>query len=103
MFTLLLRAFLRKNALQLSQVIAPKLYPSALSPQTAQSFGTFVSVPFDPFVGRTNEELLEVGESHIVETLLTNAFGYWLVSMGFFKEFVTFRVITSDILVVYTE
>ncbi|EAT41125.1 AAEL007212-PA, partial [Aedes aegypti] len=28
------RAFLRKNALQLSQVIALKLYPSALSPHT---------------------------------------------------------------------
>jgi len=31
------RAFLRKNALQLSHVTALKLYPRALSPQTEQS------------------------------------------------------------------
>ena len=71
-FTLLLRAFLRKNALQLSQVMAPKLYPRALSPQTAQIFGILVSgIVEDPFVGRTNEELLDVGESQSSEELLS--------------------------------
>ena len=70
--TLLLRAFRLKNALQLSQVIAPKLYPKALSPQTAHILGIFVSVQFcDPFVGRIKEELLDVGESHIAEELLS--------------------------------
>ena len=36
-FTFDFRAFLRKNALQLSHVTALKLYPRALSPQTEQS------------------------------------------------------------------
>ena len=62
--TLLLSAFRRKNALQLSQVIAPKLYPKALSPQTAHIFGIFVSVLFGVLAGSTRDELLEVGESH---------------------------------------
>ena len=62
--TLLLSAFLRKNALQLSQVIAPKLYPKALSPQTAQIFGILVSVLVALLAGRALDELLEVGESH---------------------------------------
>jgi hypothetical protein len=61
---LLVRAFRRKNALQLSQVIAPKLYPSALSPQTAHIFGILASALDAVLAGRARDELLEVGESH---------------------------------------
>ena len=51
-FTLSFKAFLRKKALQLSHVTALKLYPKALSPQTAQTlldFSPFLLLVVTPF------------------------------------------------------